>query len=148
MSVAISARRGAVAAITGYQRYISPRKGFRCAYRVLTGGQSCSERIKRYIAKMGIAAGIRRARWQFALCREAHRVLLGPNVGTARRRWRLMRANGDANERRKNNRTGGYAGGMDICEVCAPVDAACCVADVAGSALSDASCCIVTAPCW
>lgn len=33
----------AVAAIGIYQRYVSPYKGFRCAYRTLLGGHSCSE---------------------------------------------------------------------------------------------------------
>ncbi len=33
----------AIAAITGYQRYLSPYKGFRCAHRVLHQGESCSQ---------------------------------------------------------------------------------------------------------
>jgi putative component of membrane protein insertase Oxa1/YidC/SpoIIIJ protein YidD len=35
-------KRLALAAIRGYQRWISPRKGFRCALRTATGGDSCS----------------------------------------------------------------------------------------------------------
>ncbi len=37
----------AVALISGYQEYISPRKGFSCAYRILHGDESCSHYIKR-----------------------------------------------------------------------------------------------------
>jgi len=32
--------------ISLYQRYVSPYKGFRCAHRVLHGGDSCSEYIQ------------------------------------------------------------------------------------------------------
>jgi putative component of membrane protein insertase Oxa1/YidC/SpoIIIJ protein YidD len=32
----------ALAAIRGYQRFLSPLKGFSCALRVFTGDESCS----------------------------------------------------------------------------------------------------------
>jgi len=35
-------RKLVLAAITGYQTYLSPYKGFCCAYRVHTGRKSCS----------------------------------------------------------------------------------------------------------
>jgi putative component of membrane protein insertase Oxa1/YidC/SpoIIIJ protein YidD len=55
--------------ISGYQRSISPHKGFRCAYGVLNGGPSCSDVIKADVLAQGF-------RWnifaeQFARCRNA-----------------------------------------------------------------------------
>ncbi|MGR4871188.1 membrane protein insertion efficiency factor YidD [Variovorax sp. LARHSF232] len=48
----------AIAAIDGYQRFISPYKGFGCAHRVRTGGASCSRFAKRAIASLGMIAGL------------------------------------------------------------------------------------------
>jgi putative component of membrane protein insertase Oxa1/YidC/SpoIIIJ protein YidD len=91
LSVELVLRRGAVAAITGYQRHLSRRKGYACAYRVLTGGPSCSEHVKQLIRDEGLWPGLRRARDHFALCGEAARVLAirrgestGPGAATRR----------------------------------------------------------------
>ena len=48
-------RASVVAAITGYQRWISPHKGYRCARRVVHGGKSCSEYGKRIAARCDVA---------------------------------------------------------------------------------------------
>jgi putative component of membrane protein insertase Oxa1/YidC/SpoIIIJ protein YidD len=39
-------RSVAIALVGGYQRYISPRKGYSCAHRMAHGGDSCSQYIK------------------------------------------------------------------------------------------------------
>lgn len=39
-------RQIAIACIGGYQRYLSPHKGFVCAHRRLHGGDSCSQYVK------------------------------------------------------------------------------------------------------
>lgn len=49
----------AVIAIDGYQRYISPYKGFCCAHRVLTGEDSCSEFAKQAILARGFFGSIK-----------------------------------------------------------------------------------------
>ncbi|WP_369292796.1 membrane protein insertion efficiency factor YidD [Variovorax sp. J22R115] len=46
-----------MAAIDGYQRFISPYKDFGCAHRVRTGRASCSRFAKRAIARLGMVAG-------------------------------------------------------------------------------------------
>lgn len=53
------ARRAAIATITGYQRQISPRKGFACPHRLLYGGESCSDFAKRQLQhrQLGTALG-------------------------------------------------------------------------------------------
>jgi putative component of membrane protein insertase Oxa1/YidC/SpoIIIJ protein YidD len=65
----------AIAAINGYQRYLSPRKGFVCAHRVLLGGESCSEFIKQLTRTEGIWAALRSLRPRFQACRAAAKAL-------------------------------------------------------------------------
>lgn len=55
-----------------YQRWISPVKGFRCAYRARHGRRaSCSQYAKRAIDRFGIAAGMQLLRRRFERCRAA-----------------------------------------------------------------------------
>jgi putative component of membrane protein insertase Oxa1/YidC/SpoIIIJ protein YidD len=63
--------RLAAAAIRGYQRWISPHKGFVCARRSLHGGQSCSEFARQAILDCGVLAAIPDIRNQFRACRAA-----------------------------------------------------------------------------
>lgn len=63
--------RAALLLISFYQRYVSPRKGFCCAHRVLHNGLSCSEAVKRIIQTNGIVGGAREIRHRFSACREA-----------------------------------------------------------------------------
>jgi putative component of membrane protein insertase Oxa1/YidC/SpoIIIJ protein YidD len=69
-------RHSAAALITGYQRHISPHKGFSCAYRVLHGSESCSAYIKRSILEQGLIEAISLSRQRFQACKSAHQVLL------------------------------------------------------------------------
>jgi len=71
----IAVNQTAIAAITGYQKYISPRKGFSCAYRVLQNSDSCSQYIKKLIAKYGIIDAIPLARKRLKACRNAYIIL-------------------------------------------------------------------------
>lgn len=68
----VSVLRDAAAGLIGlYQAYLSPMKGYRCAYRVHTGRHSCSQYAKRLVLKRGVSvlpAGLRR---QFERCRAA-----------------------------------------------------------------------------
>ena len=65
----------ASAAIIGYQRYLSPYKGFRCAHCVLHRGLSCSEAVRRLFLKHGLIAGWPLMRARFAECKQAARTL-------------------------------------------------------------------------
>jgi len=53
-------------AISAYQRWLSPHKGYCCAHRVLHQGESCSQYVKRAIAVGGVrqAFGLARARFE------------------------------------------------------------------------------------
>lgn len=78
LSLESSARFGAsfaVAAITIYQRWVSPFKGFRCAYRAHNGGPSCSEYGKEMISSHGISRGLSRLTQRFRECGESARLL-------------------------------------------------------------------------
>jgi len=68
-------RQLAVASISGYQKHISPRKGFSCAHRVLYGGESCSQYIKGAIAKLGWFGAIKASRRRFAAGKRANQIL-------------------------------------------------------------------------
>lgn len=61
--------------IKGYQKYISPKKGFSCAYRVLNGRESCSQYVKRQIREQGLVSAIPLIRQRFQACKSASLVL-------------------------------------------------------------------------
>lgn len=64
-------RRGVDAAIRAYQRHLSPRKGFTCAYLVAEGGRSCSAVIRTVVAERGVLGGLVPALNQFLACGRA-----------------------------------------------------------------------------
>ncbi|MEH1820550.1 MAG: membrane protein insertion efficiency factor YidD [Nostoc sp.] len=68
-------RQVGTAAITGYQKHISPHKGFACAHRILYGGESCSQYIKRVVAKEGLKAAFISSRERFQACKQANQIL-------------------------------------------------------------------------
>jgi len=57
--------------IEGDQKYISPRKGFSCAYRIQQGGESCSQYAKRQIQKRGLLNAIALVGRRFQACKAA-----------------------------------------------------------------------------
>ena len=65
----------ALSAIRLYQRFISPYKGFCCAYRAYTSHASCSALGYRAIQRYGIRHGMGILRKRFAKCGAAHRRL-------------------------------------------------------------------------
>lgn len=78
----------ALRAIALYRRHLSPRKGYACAWRVHTGGASCSAYGYRVIERHGLRLGLvllkRRLAACSAACRHhpaAGRRLAGPQLG-------------------------------------------------------------------
>ncbi|ADV66170.1 membrane protein insertion efficiency factor YidD [Deinococcus maricopensis] len=65
----------ALRSIRGYQRYLSPLKGFRCAHAAYHGGLSCSAAISRIVEARGVLGGWPDIQAQFAACRAAHDAL-------------------------------------------------------------------------
>jgi len=63
----------ALAAIGFYQRFVSPHKGFACAYHLHTGRCSCSKLGYRAIRRFGVTKGWVLLRQRTGLCGVAHR---------------------------------------------------------------------------
>lgn len=63
----------ALFAIRLYQRHVSPRKGFRCAYRAHTGRASCSALGYRAIRRHGAWRGYALLRLRLDRCGALHR---------------------------------------------------------------------------
>jgi putative component of membrane protein insertase Oxa1/YidC/SpoIIIJ protein YidD len=74
----------AILLIVFYQKFISPYKGFRCAYAVLYGGDSCSEAVRKIVQSQGPVGGRQDIRVRFQACKEANEILIGK--GQRRRR--------------------------------------------------------------
>ncbi len=66
-------KRLVLAAIRLYQRFVSPYKGFACAYRVHTGCAGCSALGYRAIRRFGVVDGIGVLRTRLYLCGVAYR---------------------------------------------------------------------------
>ena len=60
-------------AIRGYQRFLSPHKGFCCAYRAHTGRCSCSVLGYRAVRRFGTLDGLAVLRRRMYRCGVAHR---------------------------------------------------------------------------
>ena len=73
----------AVAAIGAYQRYVSPHKGFGCAWRAHTGGPSCSAWGRRVMGRFGWVMGWALLMRQFRRCQQAAAALRGQSLAMA-----------------------------------------------------------------
>jgi putative component of membrane protein insertase Oxa1/YidC/SpoIIIJ protein YidD len=60
-------------AIRMYQRYLSPIKGYSCAYRIATGKKSCSAHGYRAIARHGLFTGLALLDRRLQRCGAAYR---------------------------------------------------------------------------
>jgi uncharacterized protein len=67
------ARALALAGIGAYRRYVSPHKGFGCAWRVHRGGASCSLLGLRAVRRHGVQRGLLMLRERLARCADVHR---------------------------------------------------------------------------
>ncbi len=76
-------RRSISGLITGYQTYLSPHKGFSCAYRIWHGDESCSQHVKRVVMEQGFRAALPLVRSRFNECKVANQSL------RQRRLWTL-----------------------------------------------------------
>ncbi|MCA9024142.1 MAG: membrane protein insertion efficiency factor YidD [Planctomycetaceae bacterium] len=61
--------------IRGYQRFISPYKGFLCAHRVLHQGESCSQYALRLVQQRGIWCCLMQMPERFRECQTACAIL-------------------------------------------------------------------------
>lgn len=87
-------RQIARASITGYQKYISPHKGFACAHRMLYEGESCSQYVKRMVAEKDLLAAIKASKQRFQACKEANRIFRASREQTEPEKSRKPKKNG------------------------------------------------------
>ena len=69
----IRMRQLVLAMIRFYQRFVSPLKGYACAYRVHTGHASCSNLGYRAIRRFGVLRGLSVLRLRLERCGDIHR---------------------------------------------------------------------------
>ena len=121
----------ALFAIRLYQRHLSPKKGFGCAYRLVYGGCGCSGVGYRLIRRYGVFSGCRLLRLRLAHCRFAYTHYCAPAPSPAPT---AKRANGIAYYQRGDcvPCDGGCldAGGCDSCDLGAPDACHCDTPDV------------------
>lgn len=80
-------------AIRIYQRYLSPYKGFACAYRVLHQEQSCSHYFYSCITEQSFACACRAFQQRLVDCRQANIVLRSSSRDRSKQRRRRKREN-------------------------------------------------------
>lgn len=73
----------AIAAIDGYQRFVSPCTGFGCAHRMRTSVASCWRFAKRAIARLGLLAGATVTIRRFEACAASAQILSNSESQTA-----------------------------------------------------------------
>jgi putative component of membrane protein insertase Oxa1/YidC/SpoIIIJ protein YidD len=121
------------AAITSYQKYLSPYKGFCCAYRVKHGEASCSEFVKQTLLEYGVWRAIPAVKQRFKDCKTAS-LTLRTDANNQRRSGDNAR-NG-SNQRRSNT--------LDYCECCSPVELipseGCSASEILGGGADACSC--------
>jgi putative component of membrane protein insertase Oxa1/YidC/SpoIIIJ protein YidD len=108
-------------AIGAYQRYLSPYKGFCCAYRAHTGKRSCSSYGRAIVQKLGLFAFLTSLPRQFERCKLAYQKLMASKV--------LMLANAaPSNPKKKKNNDYGDCSPCDVVDAASnlPCDAAPC----------------------
>lgn len=66
-------RHALIAAIRAYQRHLSPRKGYGCAYRLVHGGSGCSGVGLRLVRRYGVWQGVWLLRQRLRRCQQAQR---------------------------------------------------------------------------
>ena len=74
---AVSAKRIAVLGVEAYQAWISPHKGYHCAYAEHHHGTTCSAYGKEVFETHGAAAGLLMLKVRFEQCHEARLKLEG-----------------------------------------------------------------------
>ncbi|WP_138499641.1 membrane protein insertion efficiency factor YidD [Nostoc sp. PA-18-2419] len=65
----------AIESITAYQKYISPSKGFCCSHRLLHGGDSCSNFVKRMLNEQNLHQAVQLSIKRFQDCATASKTL-------------------------------------------------------------------------
>jgi len=102
-----------IAAINGYQKRISPHKGWRCAYGKLHGGTGCSGFVKNAIREHGWQAAVPMARERFQQCK-----LAGVQLRAKYQAHETSGAHTNSKEEKRRRRRERRRDRFDICDGC------------------------------
>lgn len=69
------AKNMAINSIIAYQKHISPLKGFSCPHRLLYGGDSCSNYVKRMLSERSFIEAAKSSLQRFKDCTRATQTL-------------------------------------------------------------------------
>ncbi len=75
------AKTMAINSIIAYQNLISPRKGFSCPHRLLHGGDSCSDYVKRMLTEQSLTEAVKSSLQRFKNCTNASTILKNTSSG-------------------------------------------------------------------
>ncbi len=112
----VSATPLALLVIEGYQRFISPYKGYQCAHAPVHHGPSCSQYGKQVIAENGLVSGLVMLKGRFGECSAAAKALRSGNCDSRPR----AEACGESDEDR------GRREGKEAKEYCSGCAKGCC----------------------
>lgn len=76
----------AISSIRGYQRYLSPRKGFCCAYGQLHNTASCSAYFKQAIEQFGLPTAVTLFKKRLRHCQKASRIVNASRSSSSQRK--------------------------------------------------------------
>jgi putative component of membrane protein insertase Oxa1/YidC/SpoIIIJ protein YidD len=62
-----------------YQKRISPHKGFSCSHRIVNGGESCSDYIKRTFSQQNLTQSVKFSLQRFKDCSNVSKTLSTKN---------------------------------------------------------------------
>ncbi|WP_179379534.1 membrane protein insertion efficiency factor YidD [Jannaschia marina] len=127
--------RAALVGIDFYQRHVSPRKGYRCAYSVHHGGTGCSGYAKHAIRDHGLWRAIPLVHQRFRDCATAYAQMRREDDGMSE-----VERREDARNRRRNRRNSCCDAGCYGLEGCALIPSLCRGGSAAKTAAQSKSC--------
>jgi putative component of membrane protein insertase Oxa1/YidC/SpoIIIJ protein YidD len=68
-TIEVFVTQAAIASLNTYQKHLSPRKGFSCPHRLLYGGESCSDYVKRLLMNQNLLTTIQMSPQRFKACK-------------------------------------------------------------------------------
>jgi len=104
-------------AIAVYQRYVSPRKGFRCAHRALHGRSSCSQYARRVLQRRGPGGLAPLLLRRFKRCGKAAKLMRERRVLGYERQKRPDAQPAEKREQQKGDGVSNCADGCDVMPV-------------------------------
>ncbi len=146
-SITAIPRHTAASLITTYQKYLSPIKGFSCAHRVLHGGESCSQYVKRTILERGLSDAWPDSRQRFRDCRSAYLTIVAHRMMASNSEEPEYEGAAEPKKKKENTRACPSSSSPTSSDCCTPdlADGCYCLSNLAEGGACDAGGCDVGA---